>query len=275
MPWLYITLAIVAAPALLLLLYCLLLRCRRGHKAFGKLRGWGYAHRGLHGDGVPENSMEAFRLALEGGYGIELDVHLMKDGQLAVIHDASLLRTAGVDVKIEDLTAEDLPNYPLEGTSQTIPLFSDVLALYRGKAPLIVELKAEKGNHARLSEAVCDLMDEYEGAYCLESFDPRVVHWLKKNRPCKCRGQLAENFVANKRNKLPFIAKFILTHQLENFMVVPDFVAYRFADRKLLGVWLARHFWGAQGVTWTIKTQEEYDTAVKEGWLPIFEGFRP
>lgn len=259
----------------LFILYFLLLRCRRGHKALAGLQGWGYAHRGLHGDGVPENSMEAFRLALEGGYGIELDVHLMKDGKLAVIHDASLLRTAGVDVRIEDLTAEDLANYTLEGTQERIPLFDEVLELYAGKAPIIVELKAERGNHAALSKAVCDRMDSYEGVYCLESFDPRVTLWLKKNRPCQCRGQLGENYLRATKAKLPGILKFLLAHQLENFLVVPDFVSFRFSDRKLLGVWMARALWGAQGVTWTIKTQEDYDTAVKEGWLPIFEGFRP
>lgn len=269
---LYITLGVAA---LLCILYVLALRCRRGHKMLKQLQGWGYAHRGLHGNGVPENSMEAFRLALEGGYGIELDVHLMKDGKLAVIHDASLKRTAGVDIKIEDLTADDLANYSLEGTDQTIPLFTEVLDLYAGKAPIIVELKAERGNHAALSEAVCDLMEDYEGAYCLESFDPRVTLWLKKNRPCKCRGQLGENYLRATKAKLPGILKFLLAHQFENFLVLPDFVAFRFSDRKLPGVWIARTLWGVQGVTWTIKTQEDYDTAVKEGWLPIFEGFRP
>lgn len=269
---LYIIFSILLA---LFILYTLALRCRRGHKVLSKLRGWSYAHRGLHGKGVPENSMAAFQLALDGGYGIELDVHLMKDGNLAVIHDPSLKRTAGADVMIEDLTLEDLDKYRLEGTAERIPLLEDVLALFNGKAPLIVELKAERNNHAALAKAVSDLLDGYRGDYCLESFDPRVVHWLRHNRPDLCRGQLAENFVGNPKSKLPGYLKFALTHQLENFLVVPDFVSYKFADRKLPGVWLARKLWGAQGVTWTLKTPDEYHTAVKEGWIPIFEGFRP
>lgn len=268
----YITLGVLLA---LFILYCLTLRGRRNHKMLRKLQGWAYAHRGLHGNGVPENSMQAFRLALEKGYGIELDVHLMADGKLAVIHDPSLKRTAGADVMIEDLTAEDLSGYRLEGTEEQIPLFADVLALFQGKAPLIVELKAERNNHAALAEAVCDMLEDYQGDYCLESFDPRVIYWLRKNRPCLCRGQLAENFVRNPRSKLPFHLKFVLTHQLENFLVRPDFVSYKFADRKLLGVWLVRKLWRVQGVTWTLRSQEEYDAAVKEGWLPIFEGFCP
>ena len=266
---LLIILVVVAA------LYVLSTMCRRGHKGLEALWGWAYAHRGLHSDGVPENSMAAFRAALEGGYGIELDVHLMKDGNLAVIHDASLKRTAGADVKIEDLTIADLPNYPLENTAEIIPLFSQVLELYGGKAPLIIELKAEGGNHAALTKAVCDLMDRYNGPYCMESFDPRCVAWLTKNRPDILRGQLTENFVINKRSPLPVYLKFILTHQLENFLIRPDFVAYKFADRKTLGNWIVRNIWGTQGVTWTLKSQSEFDTAVQEGWLPIFEGFRP
>lgn len=264
-----IILVVVAA------LYALSTMCRKGHKGLEALQGWAYAHRGLHGNGIPENSMAAFKAALDGGYGIELDVHLMKDGKLAVIHDASLKRTTGADVKIEDLTEADLSNYPLEGTQETIPLFSQVLELYAGKAPIIIELKAERNNHAALAKAVCDLMDGYNGPYCMESFDPRCVHWLAKNRPDIVRGQLTENFVANPRSPLPVYLKFILTHQIENFLNRPDFVAYKFTDRKTLSNFLARKLWGAQGVTWTIKSQEDFDRAVAEGWLPIFEGFRP
>ena len=77
----------------------LCLRCRRGHPAWALLRPWRYAHRGLrNAPGVPENSMAAFRRAIDDFYGAELDVHLMADGNLAVIHDSSLQRTAGADV---------------------------------------------------------------------------------------------------------------------------------------------------------------------------------
>ena len=152
---------LIIAILSLLLLYTLLIRGRRGHKDLQSLRGWAYAHRGLHGDGIPENSMAAFRAALEAGYGIELDVHLLKDGSLAVIHDYALVRTTGCDGKIEDLTADQLANYPLEGTEETIPNFRDVLALYAGKAPLIIELKAIDGNHAALCEAACKAMEGY------------------------------------------------------------------------------------------------------------------
>lgn len=267
--WLLIVLLIIAA------LYLLSLRGRVGHPGLQELRKWNYAHRGLHGNGVPENSMAAFRAALENGYGIELDIHLMKDGNLAVIHDASLKRTAAADVKIEDLTISDLDNHRLQGTSEKIPLFRDVLALYAGKAPLIVELKCENNNYVALCEAACAMLDTYDGPYCMESFDPRCILWLKKHRPDIIRGQLAENWLQVKNFKLPWLLKFLLATHTGNFVLQPDFIAYKYADRKIFGTDICRKLWGVQGVSWTIKSKEDFETAVKENWIPIFEGFIP
>ena len=238
-------------------------------------REYVYAHRGLHGNGAPENSMEAFRRARDAGFGSELDIHLLADGSLAVIHDHKLDRTTGVTGVIEDLTAEELKNYKLQGTDETIPLFSDVLKLYSGAAPLIVELKATTKNVAMLCKTACKALDEYNGIYCVESFDPRCVHWLRKNRPDIIRGQLTENYFASQMSKLPWILKFVLRHQMLNFLTRPDFIAYRYSDRKTISNILCRKLWGAQGVTWTLTSKEQYDTAVAEQWIPIFEGFLP
>ena len=258
----------------LALLFLLAVKGRRGHKDLPLLRGWFYAHRGLHGKGVPENSMAAFHRAKDAGYGIELDVHLMKDGQLAVTHDSSLARCAGADVRIEDLTAQELGQYRLEGTEETIPLFSQVLDLIRGAVPLIVELKSDKANYAALCEAVCKLLDTYDGVYCVESFDPRCVFWLRKHRKDIVRGQLVKNYFHDD-SALPALLKFALRHQLFNVFTNPDFVAYRFCDRKTVSNFLCRKIWGVQGVTWTLQNQEDFALACKENWIPIFENFNP
>jgi len=257
------------------LVWMMLLRCRGYNPHWKKLRNYRYAHRGYHNKPtVPENSLAAFRAAVERGWGAELDVHLMKDGNLAVIHDSSLKRTAGADVCIEDLTKEDLAKYRLEESSEQIPLLQDVLRLFEGNAPLIIELKPERGNHAALSQAVADLLQTYTGDYCIESFDPRVVRWFCKCRPEICRGQLAENFFRSK-SKLPGYLKFLLTNLLMNVRCRPDFIAYKFEDRNSLSLRLCEWVWKPACVSWTIRNKEALQLAEREGRTVIFETFDP
>lgn len=259
----------------LFLLYLLSLQGRRNHPGMAELHRWRYAHRGLHNAQRPENSMAAFRAALDGGFGIEFDLHLLKDGNLGVMHDSDLLRTTGQAGKMEDLTTEDLKNYHLQGSDQTIPQFQDVLELFDGKAPLIIELKSVGGNYAQLTKTACEMLEGYKGPYCIESFDPFCIRWLRQNRPDIIRGQLAYNSLKDEKAHYPLLVRFITSFYLENFLTRPDFLAHHFEDRKNLSVFLCRKLWGITAVSWTLKTREMFDTAEKEGWIPIFEGFTP
>lgn len=233
-----------------------------------------YAHRGLHGGtDRPENSLAAFSAAVDKGYGIELDVHLMNDGRLAVIHDSSLKRTAGEDVRIEKLTSADLDNYRLEGTDQKIPTFKEVLETVDGKVPLLIELKAA-GNVKPLCSALWYELNGYKGDWCIESFDPRCVLWFKKNQPEVVRGQLSQNFLKQNEN-LKFPLRLILSLLSFNIVTQPDFVAFKFADRKFISNLLSRSFWNMKGFAWTIKSEEDIKTAENEGYAVIFEDFEP
>ena len=261
---------------LIFLLYLLCLRCDR-RRDWKKLRGWRYAHRGFHDKPrIPENSLPAFKRAVQCGFGAELDVHLMKDGHLAVIHDASLKRTAGADVLVEDLTAEELRQYTLEGTEYHIPLLEEVLPIFAGKAPLIVELKAERGNAEALAAVACKLLDKYKVDYCVESFDPRCLMWLWQNRPDVVRGQLSENFARHGDGKdLPGAVRWVLSNLLLNCRTRPAFIAYRFEDRDSLSLKLCRSLYGAQEFSWTIRSREDMAAAEEAGALVIFERFDP
>lgn len=268
----------VSLTILVLFELCVLaLQCRNGHPRLKILRLYRYAHRGYHDKPqIPENSMAAFRRAIDNGYGAELDVHLMRDGNLAVIHDASLKRTAGADVLIEDLTAEDLENYRLEGTDEKIPLFREVLELFEGKTPLVVELKSERGNYDALTEAACKLLDEYQVNYCIESFDPRCLMWLKKHRGEIVRGQLSHSYLKpGKAGDLGKVKCFVLQNLLLNFTTRPDFIAYCYDDRDNLSVRLCRKIYKVQEVNWTITKKEDMEEAEKAGNLVIFECFDP
>ncbi|MBQ4566366.1 MAG: glycerophosphodiester phosphodiesterase [Oscillospiraceae bacterium] len=272
--WILILLLI---PLLLAGLWILALRGKRSSGDFHGLARYHYAHRGLHSKkaSVPENSLLAFRRAVEQGYGAELDVHLSKDGRLVVIHDESLLRTAGVDRKVCDCTARELRGYFLEETGEPIPFLEEVLPMFAGQTPLVVELKPHAKNHAALAEATCKLLDQYpQLQYCIESFDPRALLWLKKNRPEIIRGQLASNFMKD-RSGLSAPLAFFLTNLMCNFLTVPHFVAYRFSDRRNLSLRLCRKLWGVQEFSWTVNSPRRAKKLRREGSILIFEDFIP
>jgi len=141
-----------------------------------------YAHRGLHDDVVPENSLTAFRLARENGYGVELDVQMTKDGQLVVFHDGNLKRVCGVDGFLRDYTYEELQQFSLKGTQEKIPLFSTVLNTL-GTTDLICEIKGDNGNkNYVICQKTYEALLQYPGRYCVESFSPYLVKWFKDNQ---------------------------------------------------------------------------------------------
>ena len=237
--------------------------------------GWLYAHRGFHQrPDAPENSLEAFRCAVDRGYGIELDVHLLKDGTLAVLHDSSLKRMTGREGNIEDLTAKDLPSCFLGKSKETIPTFRQVLDLVDGRTPLIVELKAFNGNDVALTDKACKMLAGYRGLYCIESFSPLVVRHLAKHYPDIVRGQLSMNFLKTP-GTLPLPEAFVGTFMLHAFLGRPDFVAYQYKDRKNLGNRFCLHILGKKGAAWTLRSDEDLKQAQKEGLWPIFERFEP
>lgn len=141
--------------AVLFLLLLLLLRPDpSARKKMAPFVGRRYAHRGLHcaQDGIPENSLPAFRRAVEAGYGIELDLHLTTDGQLVVFHDDTLDRVCGVTGRVDEKSYAELQQLRLLGTEERIPLFSEVLDIVAGKIPMIVEVKYQKNYPRPLRE---------------------------------------------------------------------------------------------------------------------------
>ncbi len=258
--------------------WCALLRPRRNQPGWDKLAGVKYAHRGLHNadEGVPENSMAAFRRAVEAGFGAELDVHLMADGNLAVVHDSDLTRVCGKPGIIEELMDEDLIEYPLMGTEELIPLFQEVLELFEGKTPLIIELKVEGGNANALTDAVMAMLEDWDGVYCLESFHPGVLLRLKERYPWVLRGQLSQNFLKGSEvHGLSLPARFVLTNLLTTAFTGPDFVAYKWQDRGNPSLRLMRALYGVHEVGWTVRDRQTMDTLAEEGTVSIFEGFVP
>lgn len=264
---------IVIAVLVLLALYLFLIAPSLRRPDDGHLRGWLYAHRGLH-DGnkaVPENSMEAFRLAVEKGYGMELDVQLTRDGQVVVHHDGSLRRVCGVDKNIRDITYEELCAIPLPDGSR-VPLFSEVLDLVDGRAPIIVEVK-HYGGAAKNAAAAWEVLKSYKGPFCVESFDPTAMAWFRKHAPHIVRGQLADGGKW-KPASLNLVSHFALKHLLVNVLSRPHFVAYSVPSDHTLAMWLMKHVFKPGLACWTVREQKVLDDA-REYHYPIFELFDP
>lgn len=261
--WIIITILI------LVVLYLFLIAPRMiGKPDRSALHGVHYAHRGLFDNETeaPENSLAAFRKAVEAGYGIEFDVQLSKDDVPVVFHDASLKRMCGVDGKVWEFTLEELQNMKLANSNETIPTLKQVLTVIGGKVPLIIEYKMD-----RVNTKVCELgnavLEKYKGTYCIESFHPFAVQWYRKHRPDVIRGQLSENYARDGKKKFHL---WIMTHLLTNFVTRPDFIAYRHSDADNLERCICRAL-GALSVAWTVKSEEQYRKVKPQFDLFIFD----
>lgn len=235
-----------------------------------------YAHRGLFDNEAqhPENSLAAFRRAVEAGYGIETDVRLSKDNVPVLHHDATLLRSCGIDGNICDYTYEELQAFRLFKSNETIPRLCDLLELVAEKVPLIIEYKLEAGENAEpLCNAGNNILKKYGGSYCIESFNSWVLRWYKKHHPHIVRGQLAENYLKAgiQMNKLLL---FTLQNLLINFLTRPDFIAYNYEFRNAFSFRMCCLF-GALPVAWTIKNHEQLEKARKMYRAYIFDSFMP
>ena len=233
-----------------------------------------YAHRGLFDNesDAPENSMKAFKKAVDAGFGIEMDIQLTKDGQMVVFHDWNLKRMCGVEGKVCEYTFEELQQFSLLKSEEKIPLFTEVLKLIDGKVPLIIEIKIHENADVVCSKAD-ELIREYKGVYCIESFHPFAVKWYKKNRPEVIRGQLSSDF--SKPGKKEKSDEKLVHYLLTNFLSRPDFIAYDHLHKKNLSRLLCRYLYGSLSVAWTIKSQKQLDQSRKDFDLFIFEGFLP
>ena len=231
--------------------------------------GRNFAHRGLHSEdkSVPENSLEAFRLAGRAGYGAELDVHLTKDGQVVVFHDDTLDRMCGVSARVDDKSYDELKLLSLAGTNQRIPLLTEVLEIYGGRGPLIVEIKNGPRNR-ELCEKTYAILSDYPGEVCVESFNPRILRWFRFHAKDIVRGQLATT-TSDYDGAVSRRTAFMLSHCLLNFISRPQFIAYRVGYRPLT-VRLSEAM-GAMRFGWT--AHNERAERGRDG--VIFEFYRP
>ena len=243
------------------------LRCHSDRKI---LDGLYIAHRGLHDieAGIPENSLSAFKMAVDAGFAIENDIHLTRDGEVIVFHDDDLMRMCSVHGRPEDMTLSELKELKLGKTEERIPTLRECLDTIDGKVPLLIEFKVKSGSAAPLCIAAEKVLADYNGKYFVQSFYPFVLSWYKKNRKDVLRGQLSAAFKGDKLHMR------LLGMLVFNFFARPDFVSYENETKNAIGRRICTIL-GAFPVGWTFKNQAEVDASKKDFKSYIFEGFLP
>ena len=152
------------------------------------------AHRGLHGGGIIENSLTAYEAAIQKGYNIEIDVHILADDELVVYHDNTLERIFGEGVELQDLTYEQLSRYTLPFVNERIPTFREVLNYVNGRTGLLIEIKTYV--RTRVAERIAEELENYQGDYAIQSFSPTALSWYRRHVPTVPLGILASDVVS-------------------------------------------------------------------------------
>lgn len=179
------------------------------------------AHRGLH-DGnksIPENTLAAFKKAIEKKYPVELDIQLTKDNTIIVFHDTSLVRACNQRNRIENLTYNEIAEINIFNTVFKIPTLKDVLELVNERVPILIDIK-NYTIQKRLEKKLLAELKTYNGIVALQSFNPFTVKWLKKH------SRYCIGYLVSKYNYLHFFNYFLM--DTKNSI---DFLAI---DKKLL-----------------------------------------
>lgn len=240
-------------------------------KESARFRHTMFAHRGCHclEKLIPENSMAAFKAAIAHGCGIELDIHLTKDGKLAVFHDDKLDRVCHVSGSIESYTFEELEQFHLFNTSEKIPLFENVLSTVNGRVPLLVELKIP-GHSLKICEEAYRLLKDYKGDFLVQSFNTLGIRWFRLHAPLFIRGQLSSDLVTE-NFKENILLRFCVKHLLCNVLGRPDFISYKLNDLPDLSVTLCQKLFRIPIAVWTLRTEKALEKGRAEYDMQIFE----
>lgn len=202
-----------------------------------------FAHRGLHGRGVIENTPAAFRAAIAAGHGIELDVQASRDAVAMVFHDATLDRLSAERGPLSERTAAALGEVVVGG--EGVATLEAVLALVASRVPLLIEVKASGRRVAPLCLSVRRALEGYRGDAGVMSFNPMVGAWFAAHAPHVLRGLVVSE--ERKRNLKGWAER-----RLSLWRSRAQFLAYDVRDlpSRFAGAQRAR---GLPVVTWTVR----------------------
>jgi glycerophosphoryl diester phosphodiesterase len=224
-----------------------------------------YAHRGLHGAGVVENSPTAFARAMAAGLGIECDVQRSADRRAMVFHDAQLDRLTGERGPVAARGVAQLSAIALAGSADCMPTLRDLLAQVAGQVPLLIEIKALEGRGNRhLCQAVRSDLEGYAGPVAVMSFEPAIVRWFAVKAPHVVRGLVVS--AENARTLSGALQRHRALWQAR-----PDFLAYDVRDLPSRFA-AAQRRRGLPVLTWTVRSADLRERAAAHADAAIAEG---
>ncbi|WP_112873457.1 glycerophosphodiester phosphodiesterase family protein [Paracoccus endophyticus] len=236
------------------------------------------AHRGLHGPGVPENTMAAFRAAIDAGHGIELDLQPAEDGTPLVFHDYDLQRLTGSGGVVSALSVAEAGALQLAGSDEGIPTLAAVLDEVAGRVPVLIEIKDQDGalgpDMGELPGRVAEIVAPYHGPVAVMSFNPHAVAAVHAAAPHVPVGLTSCAFPADDWPGVPAARRAGLA-RLEDFdRVGACFISHdhRDLDNPAVAALAAR---GVPVLCWTIRTPEQAAAARRVAANITFEGFAP
>ena len=232
------------------------------------------AHRGLHdiSRGIVENTASAFAGAIAGGYAIECDLQLTRDGEAVVFHDDHLERLTEGRGMVKDLTVADMKGLAIRRSLDRVQTLGELLAQVQGQVPLVIEIKSHWDGDQRLAARTLEVLENYRGPHCLMSFDPDVVEALRRMSPGTIRGIVAERAFDSYYDALPFRTQMELRCFSHISRTQPDFVSFYFSDLPWAPVTALRAT-GMPVISWTIRSAGEAWTALRHSDQVTFEGF--
>ena len=236
------------------------------------------AHRGLHdaAAGVIENTAGAVRAAIDGGYGIEVDLQMSADGEAMVHHDDVLGRLTDGEGRLDRMTAAALQSVPFRDSAERMLTLGELCDLVGGRVALLPELTSQFDGDGRLPARVAAILAGYRGAVAPMSFDPMQLNVLRHKSPRLPRGIVAAKYRPHPYwDRMPPWLRYGMGSLLPSLTARPHFVAYAVGDLPAVAPLAARRILSLPLLTWVVRTPTERARADRYADQMIFEGFRP
>jgi len=236
------------------------------------------AHRGLHdaASHVIENTAGAVSRAIDGQYGIEVDLQITADGEAVVYHDDALGRLTDGSGRLADLTAAELVRVPFKATDDRIMPLGDLCDLVAGRVTLLLEMKSHFDGDPRLPQRIATVLHGYAGPVAAMSFDPQQVLGLRRAAPRLTRGMTAQaRWRDHDAEPSSGASRSGLARLGDVLRMQPQFIAYSVADLPAAVPLVARSLLGLPLLTWTVRSEADRARAARWADQMIFEGFRP